>query len=125
MPWFGDREANRFASQGSARQAGFASSAVRVFRGQSVLATGNRFRQELRSDARSHPRRGLVETSSTIAFPSRSFKPTWLAAAALRRSVFRYAPSPDGKRFLINAQAEELASAPITAVLSWTAALQR
>jgi dipeptidyl aminopeptidase/acylaminoacyl peptidase len=39
--------------------------------------------------------------------------------------VFRYSPAPDGKRFLINSQAEEVASSPITAVLNWTAALKR
>ncbi len=38
---------------------------------------------------------------------------------------FRYSPAPDGKRFLIDNQAEETASAPITAVLHWTAGLKR
>jgi Tol biopolymer transport system component len=41
------------------------------------------------------------------------------------RGSARYQPSPDGKRFLINTQPEETASAPTTVVLNWTAGLKR
>ena len=40
-------------------------------------------------------------------------------------TALRYSPAPDGKRFLINSQAEEMASAPITVVLNWIAGLKR
>jgi Tol biopolymer transport system component len=38
---------------------------------------------------------------------------------------FRYAPSSDGKRFLLIAPQQEAASSPITVLLNWTAALKR
>jgi hypothetical protein len=42
-----------------------------------------------------------------------------------RSSNFRYAVAPDGKRFLIESQADELVSEPIDVVLNWTAGLKR
>jgi hypothetical protein len=40
-------------------------------------------------------------------------------------TLFRYSPSPDGKRFLIDSQLEESSTVPITVVLNWTAGLKR
>ena len=40
-------------------------------------------------------------------------------------SLYRYAPAADGSRFLINSQADESTSLPMTAVLNWTAGLKK
>jgi hypothetical protein len=67
-----------------------------------------------------------VKTASQFehGVPKALFQTRALGAGA-PVGLFRYAPTPDGKRFLINSQAEEAASAPITAVLNWTAGLKR
>lgn len=41
------------------------------------------------------------------------------------RSVFHYAPSFDGKRFLIIDQPQETVSSPMTVVLNWNAGLKQ
>ena len=46
------------------------------------------------------------------------------AIGAGSSTLMRYAPAPDGKRFLINSVVEESVSAPVTVVLNWTAGLK-
>jgi Tol biopolymer transport system component len=57
--------------------------------------------------------------------PKTLFTTRILRGGAASTDVFRYAPAPDGKRFLINSTAEDTTSSPITIVLNWSAGVKR
>lgn len=59
--------------------------------------------------------------------PQALFPSHMLMAGAPSPALFRYAPSRDGKRFLIVTEpaADQKASEPLTVVLNWTAGLKK
>jgi hypothetical protein len=71
-----------------------------------------------------------VEVKLTPRFEAgvpKALFPTRILAGPNDRDLFRYAVAPDGKRFVINtqAQADEPNPSPITVVVNWTAMVRR
>ncbi len=56
------------------------------------------------------------------AVPKPLFETRMYAANAV--NVFRYSPSADGKRFIMNTVSQDAVSAPITVVLNWNSGLK-
>jgi eukaryotic-like serine/threonine-protein kinase len=69
-----------------------------------------------------------VEIKTTPRFehgiPKPLFESRILGSIPALRTLYRYAVSGDGKRFLVDGQEEESVSSPITVVLNWNAALK-
>ena len=77
------------------------------------------------------PDRKLMEVEVTMApkfeygVPKPLFETPITNSEAGARMAMQWAPAPDAKQFLFLAAAEQAASAPITVVLNWPAAMKR